>query len=121
MPHNREERTEKLKEIKDSRGYRNKTCSGTEMEVYEIPVEYLIFNKENGRIGSKVKTWENINRRNLDQENYQDDFDTIAKFIWDSIQLKIKTTANIKEKQEVAGEVTSDGVVVMEIEGLGAC
>ena len=78
MPHNREERTEKLKEIKDSgEAIGTKPVLGTEMEVYEIPVEYLIFNKENGRIGSKVKTWENINRRNLDQENYQDDFDMI--------------------------------------------
>jgi hypothetical protein len=115
MPHNREERTEKLQEIKNSgEAIGTKPVLGVEMEVYEIPVEYLIFNKENGRIGSKVKTWENINRRNLDQENYKDDFDTIAKFIWDSNPAQNKkTTANIKErKQEVAGEVTSDGVVV---------
>lgn len=115
MPFNREERTEKLKEILDAdETIGLKPVMGTEMKVYEIPLDYLIFNKENGRIRTQVKTWESLNKRELNQEEYEEDFNLIAKFIWESKEgANKKTTKNLKERnQEVAGEVTADGVVV---------
>ena len=47
---------------------------GEEKKVFSVPTEYLIFNKENGRISTRVKEWENSNKRALNQDGFEEDF-----------------------------------------------
>ena len=75
MAYNRKERTEIIKDIystHDSIGF--KPVMGEEKKVFSVPIEYLIFNKENGRISTRVKEWENLNKRALNQDGFEEDF-----------------------------------------------
>lgn len=82
------------------------------LDAYEIPLEYLVYNPYNGRIGSVVKSYERQNHQ-LNPEN-PDDKKLIEKFLWES-----KTEANkktktrlLKEHQQKHGIVTADGMII---------
>ena len=64
------------------------------LNAYEIPMEYLVYNPYNGRIGSVVKSYERQNHQ-LNPED-PDDVKIIEKFLWDS-----KPDANKKTKERL--------------------
>lgn len=80
--------------------------------VYKIPLKFLIYNKYNGRIGSRVKTFEK-QRHELDAENDAHK-KIIEDFLWES---KIDRNENtmqdiLRNGQLKVGIVTSDGVII---------
>lgn len=81
-------------------------------DAYEIPLEYLVYNPYNGRIGSVVKSYERQNHT-LNPEDTQDK-KIIEKFLWES---KIDANKKTKERlliehQEKHGIVTADGSII---------
>lgn len=80
--------------------------------VWEIPMECLIYNQYNGRIGSVVKSYEKQNHK-LNPELTEDTV-LIEKFLWQSKEDKNEKTMNSLKKvgQLKFGIVTSDGVIV---------
>src|ERR1041384_4205999 len=92
---NRAERINKLDELKNKAKpykYDDIIYRGEKklMAVYEIPLEFLIYNKYNGRILSMTKSYER-QFRTLDPEN-QEDKDSIEKFLWESKENRNKVT-----------------------------
>jgi len=82
------------------------------MPVHEVKLEYLIYNKYNGRILSRTKSLE-TQRNKIDPET-ADGKKIIAKLLWES-----KKTANEKTKidlekygQKKVGIITKDGVII---------
>ncbi len=82
------------------------------LNAYEIPLEYLVYNPYNGRIGSVVKSYERQNHT-LDPED-ADDKALIEKFLWDSKPDANKKTKErlLKEHQQKHGIVTADGMII---------
>lgn len=82
------------------------------LDAYEIPLEYLVYNPYNGRIGSVVKSFERQNHQ-LDPED-PDDVKIIEKFLWDSKPDANKKTKErlVKEHQQKHGIVTADGIII---------
>ncbi|WP_102262595.1 hypothetical protein [Mesobacillus jeotgali] len=82
------------------------------LNAYKIPLEYLIYNKYNGRIGSAVKSFER-QYRELNPE-LEEDKNIIETFLWESqIKRNEKTEKNIVELgQQQYGIVTSDGIII---------
>lgn len=79
---------------------------------YDIPIDLLVFNVENGRIASLVKSFER-EHSSLDPEK-EVDAEQISKFLYSSNE-----PANDKTKKSIAnsgqlesGIITSDGVIV---------
>lgn len=116
---NAEQRTEKLHEIINdedcvvSTGVPLRYQGETQrVPVYRIPLEYLVYNKYNGRISSSVKAFEHKNH-SLDPEN-PDDIHIIEKFLWDSKPDRNKRTMNdiVENGQMRHGIVTADGVII---------
>lgn len=115
-----EERKQKIQEITrsnvfstDGKGkrlrYRGEVKTFVE---YEIPIELLVYNVENGRIASLVKSFEK-EHSTLNPERKEDALQ-IARFLYDS-----NDTANKKTKKDIAengqletGIITCDGVIV---------
>ena len=83
-----------------------------EFKIFEIPMEALIYNVQNGRIGSLVKTFEH-SYGVLDPEKQEDSL-TIAQMLYDSNEIaNKKTRADIaKCGQMEAGIITADGILV---------
>ena len=81
-------------------------------DAYEIPLEYLVYNPYNGRIGSVVKYYERQNHQ-IDPEDPQDKL-LIEKFLWESKPDANKKTKErlLKEHQEKHGIVTADGIII---------
>lgn len=81
-------------------------------DVYEVPMEYLLYNQYNGRIKAMSKSWENANQK-LDAEK-KDDVKIIEQFLWDSAPNKNEQTKqSIKEYgQFEVGMITQDGVII---------
>lgn len=79
---------------------------------YEIPIDYLVFNVENGRIASLVKSFER-EHSSLDPERVADS-EQIAQFLYKSNEIaNDKTKKSIAENGQLdAGIITSDGVIV---------
>lgn len=79
---------------------------------YDIPLEYLVYNKYNGRIGSMVEAHERY-KGELDPEK-QDDRALIEQFLWESSEEANKRTKArlLKEHQQKHGIVTADGVII---------
>jgi hypothetical protein len=79
---------------------------------YKIPLEYLIYNKYNGRIGSLVKSFEKQNHI-LFAEN-QVDAQIIERFLWDSKPDRNEITMRslVKDGQKQYGIVTNDGIII---------
>lgn len=82
------------------------------MPVYEIPVEYLIFNQYNGRIGTYVKTHER-QFGEIDASTPEGEA-VIVRFLWESkIHRNKETLKDIQKNGQLEyGIVTRDGVVV---------
>ena len=105
----------KLKENNKSIGsmdvwYKNerKTCS-----VYEIDLQYLIYNRYNGRIASLVKSYEKQTGNELDPTDAAD-VKTIEEFLWKSnISSNKATEKSISDQGQLKyGIVTKDGVII---------
>ena len=81
-------------------------------DAYEIPLDYLVYNKLNGRIGSIVKSFERQNHT-LDPEN-EEDVRMIEKFLWDSKEEANKKTRKslLEEHQQKYGIVTAEGIII---------
>ena len=81
-------------------------------KVYRIPLDYLIYNKYNGRIGSDVLSYEKQNgilNPELDQDR-----EIIEHFLYESKEdrNKITMTSLLKNGLQRYGIVTSDGKIV---------
>ncbi|PKM55693.1 MAG: hypothetical protein CVV00_02935 [Firmicutes bacterium HGW-Firmicutes-5] len=81
-------------------------------KVFKIPLEYLIYNKYNGRIGSLVKSYEK--QHGLLEVEKDDDKKTIEKFLYESNEGRNKSTLDDlkKYKQLKHGIVTSTGKII---------
>lgn len=80
--------------------------------VWRIPLDYLIYNKYNGRIGSEVLSYEKQNSPLNAEEDA--DRELIEKFLFDSKKDRNRTTMDslLKIGQQKYGIVTSDGTIV---------
>lgn len=80
--------------------------------VYKVPIEYLIFNVENGRIGTSVQSYR-AERGTLDPENAQDAI-TIQSFLYESaLDRNKQTEKSLAENGQLEpGIITMDGVIV---------
>lgn len=116
---NAEERKAKLKEFTDHPEKAVRTGipimyhgQRRTFPAYEIPLEYLVYNPYNGRIGSVVKSYERQNHQ-IDPEDPQDKL-LIEKFLWESkVDANKKTKERLlKEHQEKHGIVTADGIII---------
>ena len=110
-------RIEKLNEIKKSQPIMTGVklfYKGQErrFNVYQIPLEYLVYNPYNGRIGTKVKTFE-VTSHKLNPEN-QNDISIIEQFLWDSKHDRNKKTLKslLKIGQQEYGIVTKNGYII---------
>lgn len=81
-------------------------------DVYKIPLECLVYNPYNGRIGTKVNTFE-VNSRKLNPEN-EEDILIIEEFLWDSKPDRNKKTllSLLKDKQREYGIVSKNGYII---------
>ncbi|ADY14426.1 hypothetical protein [Sphaerochaeta globosa] len=84
-----------------------------DFNVYQIPLDCLIYNSYNGRFKSKFKTYEAIHGRKLNSE-ISSDMQIINDFLWKSNEPKNKQTMDdIREKgQQQSGIVTRDGQII---------
>lgn len=89
--------------------YRGETIP---MKVYKIPLDFLIYNRYNGRIGSAVLSYEKQNGE-LNPENESDRI-IIEKFLYESKEERNeKTLKSLQiEGQRRYGVVTADGIIV---------
>ncbi|WP_371069454.1 hypothetical protein [Sediminibacillus sp. JSM 1682029] len=113
----KELREQKLKEIQKSEPYMsgiriNYDGQNRAFNAYRIPLEYLIYNKYNGRVGSEVKSYER-QYRELNPEN-KEDKKVIEEFLWNSYEKRNKRTEKnlVEMGQQVYGIVTSDGIII---------
>lgn len=84
----------------------------THVKVWRIPLDYLIYNKYNGRIGTEVLSYEKQNGElNAETEN---DRELIERFLYNSKPERNKTTMEslLKNGQQRYGIVTSHGVII---------
>ena len=83
-----------------------------DFKVFEIPLGALIYNVENGRISSFVKSFQK-QKGTLDPEK-PEGFEKIAKFLYDSAPEQNKRTREDIAKcgQMEPGIITADGVIV---------
>lgn len=112
-------RKAKLKELRENQLSQKMTgiplrYKGTTREeiVWRIPLDFLIYNKYNGRIGSEVLSYEKQNGE-LNAE-IDSDCELIEKFLYDSKVDRNKATMDslLKTGQQRYGIVTSDGIIV---------
>ena len=84
----------------------------TTFDAYLIPLDLLIYNPYNGRIGSVVKSYERQNHK-IDPENSEDVL-LIEKFLWESkIEANKKTMQSLlDDHQEKFGIITAEGVII---------
>lgn len=114
---NRKERKEMLAHIKEGKpfatGYQL-LYRGTlqPFDVWEIPMEALIYNQYNGRIGSVVKSFEKQSHT-LDPEK-SEDIELIENFLWKSKESSNRVTLESLRKtgQIKFGIVSSDGIII---------
>ena len=115
----KEKRIELLEEIKGNEN--NVIKSGISImydgeriifKTYKIPLEYLIYNKYNGRIGAAVKSYEKQHQE-LNPEKTED-VRIIENYLWVSKKDRNKVTEEslANEFQKNYGVVTKDGVIV---------
>lgn len=90
--------------------YKNITQS---FPVYRIDLEYLIYNRHNGRIEAEMLTWEQ--EHSITPGHYDEKLhDLIDKFLWISSSSRNKQTLqDLDEKQQQRpGIVSLDGVII---------
>lgn len=113
---NKETRTQKIAEItvRDAYGKQDILWHGklVSMNVYEIPLEYLVYNKYNGRILSRTKTLEQQGR-DLNPETGHGK-KVIEELLWNSkIARNDITKRDLHDKGQLKiGIVTKDGIVI---------
>lgn len=80
--------------------------------VYKIPLKNLVYNPYNGRIGTKVKTFE-VTSHKLDPEK-SEDIKIIEEFLWDSKPDRNKRTLKsiLKNGQQEYGIVSRNGYII---------
>jgi len=80
--------------------------------VYKIPLEYLVYNKYNGRIGSLVKSFEKQNH--LLDATAPNDIEVIEKFLLEINPQRNEFTMNslAEDGQRQHGIVTNEGVII---------
>jgi len=82
------------------------------LDAYRIPLEYLIYNKYNGRIGTSIKSFESekylLNAEDIKHKKL------IEEFLWNSKIDRNKYTMEslVKDKQENYGIVSRNGVII---------
>lgn len=110
-------RIEKLNEIKEQKphmtGIRIRYKGEMrEFNAYKVPLEYLIYNKYNGRIGSSVKSFEK-QQYEIDAEN-PEHWKIVERFLWDSKKDRNKMTEQnlVENGQNRYGIVTESGVII---------
>lgn len=115
---NREQRLAHLQALQEnSEPYASKEVwykdSRRKLAVYEIDLEYLIYNAYNGRIASFVKSYETQTGHKLDAADDKDT-STIEQFLWDSnVSSNKETKKSLKERKQLEyGIVTKDGVII---------
>lgn len=83
------------------------------LPVYEIDLQYLIYNAYNGRIASFVKSYEKQTGKQLDASN-NEDIKIIERFLWDSnVASNRETKKSLDDKGQLEyGIVTRDGVII---------
>lgn len=82
------------------------------MNVYKIPLAYLVYNKYNGRILSRTQSLEN-QKQKIDAET-NEGMDLIEQLLWDSKpDRNKKTLKSISDfGQEKVGIITKDGIII---------
>jgi hypothetical protein len=111
-------RAQKLAEIKNNdtpymTGIRIQFEGETrKFDAYKIPLEYLIYNKHNGRIGSLIKSYE-VQDHEINPEEPKD-INQIEQFLWDSKKDRNKSTelSLVVNGQQKYGIVTDEGVII---------
>ncbi|OAB81036.1 hypothetical protein [Cochleicola gelatinilyticus] len=80
--------------------------------VYNIPLEYLIYNKYNGRILSRTKSLEK-QKHSIDAET-KEGKEKIEQLLWDSKEVRNKKTEKSIEAfgQQKVGIITRDGIII---------
>ncbi len=97
----------------DGKGKRIRYCGEVKTFIeYEIPMDLIIYNVENGRIASLVKSYER-EHSSLNPEK-EEDAKQIAQFLYDSNDIANKKTKRniIANGQLETGIITCDGVLV---------
>ena len=112
-------RKSKLEELRANKSNQKMTgiplrYKGTTREeiVWRIPLDYLIYNKYNGRIGSDVLSYEKQN--GVLNAELDSDRKIIEKFLYESKEDRNKITMKslLENGQQRYGIVTSDGIIV---------
>ncbi|AWI25219.1 hypothetical protein [Flavobacterium pallidum] len=107
-----------IKKIKDGESvgsypiyYKGETRN---LPVYEIPINLLRFNYLNGRIGTEVIEFTQVNGADLKELSVDDVNEKIHNWIWEkSVADNKKTLADIRDKKQIIpGVITRDGIVV---------
>lgn len=82
------------------------------MNVYKIPLEYLVYNKYNGRILSRTKSLETQGRK-IDETTPEGE-KLIADLLWNSREDRNKKTLKSISDfgQEKVGIITRDGIII---------
>jgi len=82
------------------------------MDIYKIPLQYLVYNKYNGRILSRTKSLEKQGQV-IDVES-EDGAKKISQLLWDSKLDRNKKTLKSLDTygQEKVGIVTKDGIII---------
>lgn len=116
---NEQMRIQKLAEIKENE--ENKYQTGIRIrykgevkifDVHKIPLEYLVYNKYNGRIGTLVKSYEKQNHA-IDPEKIEHK-KIIEEFLWESKPDRNKITMKslVSDGQRQYGIVSRNGVII---------
>jgi hypothetical protein len=82
-------------------------------DVFQIPLELLIYNRHNGRIESEMLTWEF--EHDVGHKDYNDTIHSlIDRFLWETnVERNKHTLKDLKEKQQQRpGIVSLDGVII---------
>ncbi|NVJ47013.1 MAG: hypothetical protein HWE07_07785 [Cytophagia bacterium] len=114
---NKQTRINKIQEYKDSHSPMGKIEIPWDdklesMDVYKIPLEFLIYNKYNGRILSRTKSIERLQHQ-IDAESKEGKA-LIEKLLYDSKPKKNEETLTSLDKygQEKVGIITKDGIII---------
>ncbi|MFZ5353026.1 MAG: hypothetical protein ACOZCL_09925 [Bacillota bacterium] len=114
-----ETRKLKLQEVQSNEN--NKVMTGIKLtyrgavqqcNVYKIPLDYLVYNKYNGRIGMEVKSYERQNH--LLNPEVETDRKIIEGFLYDSRPDRNDRTMKsiLETTQQRYGIVTADGIII---------
>jgi hypothetical protein len=81
--------------------------------VYQIDLDWLVYNRHNGRIESEMLTWE-FDHDIGDQDYTEEVHDRIDRFLWDTnVERNRHTLRDIETKQQQRpGIVSLDGVII---------